>query len=47
MKRAEQAVSQLAQVPSETYSTYVEDVLKLCNVVNGQMLEEDNFGHLL
>lgn len=46
-KRAEQTLSQRAQVPGETCTTYIEEVLKLCKIVNSQMSEDDKVGHLL
>lgn len=46
-KRAEQTLLQRAQVPGETCTTYIEDVIKLCKLVNPRMSEEDKVGHLL
>ncbi|XP_077532506.1 uncharacterized protein LOC144144881 [Haemaphysalis longicornis] len=46
-KKAEQTLLQRAQVPGETCSTYIEEVLKLCRIINPQMSEEDKVGHLL
>lgn len=46
-KRAEQTLLQRAQIPGETCTTYIEEVLKLCRVVDSQMSEEDKVGHLL
>ena len=46
-KLAEQTLLQRAQVPGETCTTYIEDVVKLCKLVNPRMAEEDKVGHLL
>ncbi|XP_077522936.1 uncharacterized protein LOC144133634 [Amblyomma americanum] len=46
-ERAEQQLSQRAQLPGETCTRYIEEVLKLCRTVNRQMLEDDKVGHLL
>lgn len=46
-KRAEQILQQRAQLPGETCTRYIEDVLKLCKEVNASMSEEDKVGHLL
>lgn len=46
-KRAEQTLMQRAQVPGETCTTYIEEVLKLCKVLDPRMTEEDKVGHLL
>lgn len=46
-KKAEQTLLQRAQIPGETCTTYIEEILKLCRVVNPQMSEEDKVGHLL
>lgn len=46
-KRAEQTLMQRAQVPGETCTTYIEEVLKLCKALDPRMTEEDKVGHLL
>ncbi|XP_075734723.1 uncharacterized protein LOC119187395 isoform X2 [Rhipicephalus microplus] len=46
-KRAEQTLSQRAQLPGETCTTYTEEILKLCKIVNGRMSEKDKVGHVL
>lgn len=46
-KKAEQILLQRAQVPGETCTTYIEDILKLCRVVDIRMPEEDRVGHVL
>uniref|UniRef100_A0A6G5A7X7 Retrotransposon gag domain-containing protein n=1 Tax=Rhipicephalus microplus TaxID=6941 RepID=A0A6G5A7X7_RHIMP len=46
-KRAEQTLSQRAQVTGETCRTYIEDILKLCKSVDAHMMEEDKVGHIL
>lgn len=46
-KRAEQTLSRRAQLPGETCTTYIEEILKLCGIVNGNMSDEDKVGHLL
>lgn len=46
-KRAEQTLSQRAQLAGETCTTYTEEILKLCWQVNVDMSEEDKVGHLL
>lgn len=46
-KKAEQTLAQRAQVPGETCTTYIEEVLKLCSLVNPSMPDEDKVGHLL
>lgn len=46
-KRAELTLSQRAQVPGETCMTYIEEVLKLCRMVDSGMSEEDKVGHIL
>lgn len=46
-KRAEQTLSQRAQVPGETCTMYIEEVLKLCKSVDPVMTDEDKVGHLL
>lgn len=46
-KRAEQILLQRAQVPGETCTTYIEEILKLCRVVNARMPEDDRIGHIL
>lgn len=46
-KRAERTLAQRAQAPGETCTTYIEEILKLCKIVNSQMSEEDRVGHLL
>lgn len=46
-KKAEQTLAQRAQIPGETCTTYIEEVLKLCSIVCPQMSEEDKVGHLL
>lgn len=46
-KRAEHTLLQRAQVPGESCTTYIEEVLKLCRTVNSAMSEEDKVGHLL
>ncbi|XP_049516924.1 uncharacterized protein LOC125942694 [Dermacentor silvarum] len=38
---------QQAQVPGETCTTYIEEVLNLCKALDPQMPEEDKVGHLL
>lgn len=46
-KKAEQTLAQRAQVPGETCTAYIQEVLKLCSLVNPNMTEEDKVGHLL
>lgn len=46
-KRAELTLAQRAQVPGETCTTYIEEILKLCRTVNPQMTEEDKVGHVV
>ncbi|XP_077547973.1 uncharacterized protein LOC144160607 [Haemaphysalis longicornis] len=46
-KQAEQTLLHRAQVPGETCTTYIEEVLKLCRLVDPQMSEDDKVGHLL
>lgn len=46
-KQAEQTLAHRAQVPGETCSRYIEEVLRLCRLVNRRMSEEDKVGHLL
>lgn len=46
-KRAEQTLAQRAQLPGETCTTYIEEILKLCKIVNPRMTEEDKVGHVL
>ncbi|XP_077557779.1 uncharacterized protein LOC144173139 [Haemaphysalis longicornis] len=46
-KLAEQTLLHRAQVPGETCTTYIEEVLKLCRLVDPQMSEDDKVGHLL
>lgn len=46
-KRAEQTLSQRAQVPGETCMTYIEEVLKLCRMADSGMSEDDKVGHIL
>lgn len=46
-KRAEQTLSQRAQVTGETCRTYIEEILKLCKSVDAHMTEEDKVGHIL
>lgn len=46
-KKAEQTLAQRAQVPGETCTTYIEEVLQLCRLVNRSMSDEDQVGHLL
>lgn len=46
-KRAEHTLSQRAQLPGETCTMYIEEILKLCKLVNPSMTEEDKVGHLL
>lgn len=46
-KRAERTLAQRAQAPGETCTIYIEEILKLCKIVNPQMSEEDRVGHLL
>lgn len=46
-KKAEQTLAQRAQIPGETCTTYIEEVLKLCTIVCPQMSDEDKVGHLL
>lgn len=46
-KRAEQTLMQRAQVPGETCTTYIEEVIKLCRMVDSGMTEEDKVGHIL
>lgn len=46
-KRSEQTLMQRAQVPGETCTIYIEEILKLCKSVDPRMKEEDKVGHLL
>ncbi|KAH8035243.1 hypothetical protein HPB51_004484 [Rhipicephalus microplus] len=46
-KRAEQTLMQRAQVPGETCTTYIEEVIKLCRTIDPGMSEEDKVGHIL
>uniref|UniRef100_L7LYG4 CCHC-type domain-containing protein n=1 Tax=Rhipicephalus pulchellus TaxID=72859 RepID=L7LYG4_RHIPC len=46
-KKAEQTLARRAQLPGETCTTYIEEVLKLCSIVNTNMSDEDKVGHLL
>lgn len=46
-KRAELTLAQRAQLPGETCTTFIEEVLKLCKTINPRMTEEDKVGHLL
>lgn len=46
-KRAEQTLLQRAQVPGETCLTFIEEVIKLCRMVDSRMPEEDKVGHIL
>ncbi|XP_077551742.1 uncharacterized protein LOC144165852 [Haemaphysalis longicornis] len=46
-KRAEQTLLQRAQVPGETCTTYIEEILKLCRIVDASMPEDDRVGHVL
>lgn len=46
-KRAEQTLSQRAQLSGETCTMYIEEVLKLCRLVDSSMSDEDKVGHLL
>ncbi|KAH8032553.1 hypothetical protein HPB51_026006 [Rhipicephalus microplus] len=46
-KKAEQTLSRRAQLPGETCTTYIEEILKLCGIVNANMSDEDKVGHLL
>ncbi|XP_077557319.1 uncharacterized protein LOC144172507 [Haemaphysalis longicornis] len=46
-KKAEQTLLQRAQVPGETCTTYIEEILKLCRVVDARMPEDDRVGHIL
>ncbi|XP_077491779.1 uncharacterized protein LOC144102362 [Amblyomma americanum] len=46
-KRAEQTLLQRAQLPGETCTMYIEEIVKLCRLVNPRMPEEDKVGHLL
>lgn len=46
-KRAELMLLQRAQVPGGTCTTYTEEVLKLCKVVEPRMSQEDEVGHLV
>lgn len=46
-KRAKQMLSQRAQVPGETCTTYIKEVLNLCKIVNSRRSEDDKVGHLL
>ena len=46
-KGAERTLAQRAQTPGETCTTYIEEVLKLCKIINPRMSEEDKVGHLL
>ncbi|KAH9379872.1 hypothetical protein HPB48_006112 [Haemaphysalis longicornis] len=46
-KKAEQTLAQKAQVPGETCTTCIEEVLKLCSLVNPSMPDEDKVGHVL
>lgn len=46
-KRAELTLAQRAQVPGETCTTFIEEIIKLCKTVNPRMSEEDKVGHLL
>lgn len=46
-RRAEQMLMQHAQVPGETCTTYIEELLKLCKILDPRTIEEDEVGHLL
>ncbi|XP_049520780.1 uncharacterized protein LOC125944395 [Dermacentor silvarum] len=46
-KRAEHTLAQRAQLPGETCTAYIEEILKLCKQANARMSEEDKVGHLL
>ncbi|XP_077519825.1 uncharacterized protein LOC144129553 [Amblyomma americanum] len=46
-KRAEQTLLQRAQLPGETCTMYIEEIVMLCRLVNPRMSEEDRVGHLL
>ncbi|KAH8027793.1 hypothetical protein HPB51_010358 [Rhipicephalus microplus] len=46
-KKAEQTLSRRAQLPGETCTIYIEEVLKLCGMVNANMSHENKVGHLL
>ncbi|XP_075738635.1 uncharacterized protein LOC119166784 [Rhipicephalus microplus] len=46
-KRAEQTLMQRAQVPGETCTTYIEEILKSCKSIDSRMKEDDKVGHLL
>ncbi|XP_077529327.1 uncharacterized protein LOC144141670 [Haemaphysalis longicornis] len=46
-RRAEQTLLQRAQVPGETCTTYIEEILKLCRIVDASMPEDDRVGHVL
>lgn len=46
-KKAEQTLAQRAQIPGETCTMYIEEVLKLCSLVSPDMSDEDKVGHLL
>lgn len=43
----ERTLAQRAQSLAETCTTYIEEVLKLCKIVNPRMSQEDRVGHLL
>lgn len=46
-KSAERTLAQRAQTPGETCTTYIEEVLMLCKIIDPYMTEEDMVGHLL
>lgn len=46
-KEAEAILSTRAQLSTETCTDYIENVLRLCRLVDPQMSEEDKVGHLL
>lgn len=45
--RAEQRLRTRAQKPSETFTSYIEDIIDLCNRVNAAMPESDKIQHIL
>lgn len=44
---AKKKLNERVQHPSETYTSYIEDVLALCRRVDGSMSEEDRVRHVL
>lgn len=47
--RSEDAKKKLdvrVQLPGETYTSYIEDVLALCRRVNASMTEDERVGHI-